>query len=479
VQVASDAKFSIETRVASPYAGKAFHLEIDGVNVTGTLTVPQTGAWNTTWASVTKSDVSISAGTHVLKFVADSSDFDLNYFRFVKIADATGELATMADGFVDTISVQTHLDYGNVYQSGWSSIIRPRLLELGVRHIRQRMVADATVTSRFQDLGQNGVKLTGGCWPNGTDYSDASHCIVRANAIGTNVVDAFDGWNEVDGGKAGTNWAPAWVEWQTALYTTIKADATWASRPVYASSLAAASSADALGDRHTILDYGNMHSYPAGGLPSNLSQSWIPQWQKIAGSKPLVATETGYHSCPTCTNGNGVSELAQRKYFGRLWFEYFNRGVKRTNAYELIDEGLSTTDREMNWGLVRNNGTPKPAFTTTKNIIALLADPGTAFSPGRLDYSLSGALATTHHTLLQKRSGKFYLVLWQELSSWDNSSKKDVSNPDDALTLKLGKPATAIKVYRPSGGTSSVQSGSGNQIALNVPDEVVIVEISF
>ena len=340
------------------------------------------------------------------------------------------------------------------------------------------MNSSPNIVSRFQDLGANGIKLTAGCWPQNGNYTDASQCIAQANAIGPSVIDAFDGWNEVDGGKAGPDWPTAWVKWETTLWQTYKANGTWASRPLYANSLAHAGSTDLLGNRSSILDYGNMHSYPAAQMPSVVSNSWIPNWTQVAGSKPLVVTETGYHTCPTCTNGNGVSLLAQSKYLGRLVFEYFNRDVRRTNIYELIDQGVSTTDREKNWGLIKNDGSIKPAFTTLKNIIALLEDPGSTFTPGRLSYSLSGALPTTHQTLLQKRDGKFYLVLWQEVSVWNVSSKSDIRNPDDPVTLTLGTPASAIRVYRPSAGLSPVQSASGSSISLAVPDDVTVVEVT-
>jgi hypothetical protein len=95
-----------------------------------------------------------------------------------------------------------------------------------------------------------------------------------------------------------------------------------------------------------------------------------------------------------------------------------------------------------------------------------------------LDYALNGALATTHSTLLQKRDGRFYLVLWQEIRSWDIANRRDVPNTDDAVTLTLGTAARAINVYRPGRGMSPVQSGSGSNISLSVPDEVIVVEVT-
>lgn len=387
----------------------------------------------------------------------------------------TGPQAAMADSLVESISVQTHLSYNNVYTSGWSSIIRPRLLELGVRHIRERMVDNTTVQARVRDLGANGIKLTAGCWPQNGNYADASHCIARANAYGTGTIDAFDGWNEVD--NKGAGWASAWMAWQKTLWSTYKAHPTWKTRPLYANSLARAASTDDLGNQSSLLDYGNMHSYPAGDVPSVVSKAWIPQWNRVASPKGLVVTETGYHNCLACPS-NGVSFTAQSKYLGRLIFEYFNRGIKRTNIYELIDEGVSTTSREDNWGLLRNNGEPKPSFITIRNLITLLSDKGSSFNPGRLDYALSGALATTHSTLLQKRDGRFYLVLWQEVRSWDVANRRDLTSPDDEVTLTLGAAARTINVYRPGEGTRPVQSGSGSSMKLSVPDELIIVEIA-
>ena len=385
------------------------------------------------------------------------------------------ESAVHADRFVETIAVQTHLGHSGIYQTGWSSIVRPRLLELGVRHIRERMYESPSVQARMRDLASQGVTLMAGCWPQGTNYSDARHCIALATAYGAGTIDAFDGWNEVD--NEGSNWPAKWTSWQKTLWDTYKGHSTWRTRPVYANSLARASSTDQIGDRSEILDYGNMHSYPAGDMPSMVSERWIPQWNKVASPKPLVVTETGYHNCLSCPT-NGVSQTAQAKYLGRLVFEFFNRGIKRTSIYQLMDEGTSTNRREDNWGLVKYNGTVKPSFTTLKNIIGLLSDPGAGFNPGSLEYGLSGALGTTHATLLQKRDGRFYLALWQEVKSWDIKAKRDLNPGDDAVTLTLAKAASSIRVFHPRIGTSPVQTGRGTSIALSVPDEVILVEIT-
>ena len=63
--------------------------------------------------------------------------------------------------------------------------------------------------------------------------------------------------------------------------------------------------------------------------------------------------------------------------------EHFLRGEKRTYTYELIDEfdDPGKTNAEANFGLLRRDWTPKPAFAAMKNLLGLLSDPGPAFTP--------------------------------------------------------------------------------------------------
>ena len=58
----------------------AHHTEIDGKNKTGTVTVPRTGSWTSfMWGG--KKRVALTAGTHLLKIVADREYFKLNAIR--------------------------------------------------------------------------------------------------------------------------------------------------------------------------------------------------------------------------------------------------------------------------------------------------------------------------------------------------------------------------------------------------------------
>jgi len=81
VNVATAGTYTLEARVASTSAGKTFHLELDGNNISGTITVPNTGAWQT-WQSVTVTTSSLSAGQKILRIVMDAGDFNINYVNF-------------------------------------------------------------------------------------------------------------------------------------------------------------------------------------------------------------------------------------------------------------------------------------------------------------------------------------------------------------------------------------------------------------
>jgi len=90
VNVAGSAQYDIALRVTSGFSNSAFHIEIDGVNITGSVLVPNTGGWsNFQW--VGKQGVPLTAGRHVLKVVADQQYFDLNSVRVTAPPSAQGQ----------------------------------------------------------------------------------------------------------------------------------------------------------------------------------------------------------------------------------------------------------------------------------------------------------------------------------------------------------------------------------------------------
>ena len=72
VNVGSSRTYAIDVRVASPGAGGTFHIEMNGVNVTGSMTIPNTGAWQA-WTTITKTGVALIAGPQIMRIVMETN----------------------------------------------------------------------------------------------------------------------------------------------------------------------------------------------------------------------------------------------------------------------------------------------------------------------------------------------------------------------------------------------------------------------
>jgi chitinase len=81
VNVTTAGTYTLSARVAATAAGKTFHVEMDGVNVSGTLTVPNTTGWQI-WQTVTATTSSLTTGQKVMRIYADQGDFNINYVDF-------------------------------------------------------------------------------------------------------------------------------------------------------------------------------------------------------------------------------------------------------------------------------------------------------------------------------------------------------------------------------------------------------------
>ena len=85
------------------------------------------------------------------------------------------EEARRADDFVDFIGVNTHLGYNDTTYRDYDGIIKPRLLQLGVRHIRDGTFSN-DVLRKYLDLGQHSIRLL--------LITDSRHAIERAQKLG-------------------------------------------------------------------------------------------------------------------------------------------------------------------------------------------------------------------------------------------------------------------------------------------------------
>jgi len=424
-----------------------------------------------------------AAGSPVRFPVASRSVVLLSSFPSADLSVPTR--ARSADDFVNSIGINLHLSYfRTAYGTGWTTIIKPKLLALGVRHVRDAgSVVDDNhwmdvVYGRMKELADQGIRfnLIVGPPRGSQDYSTLEH-LNRLLEYAQPVVESFEGLNEHDLSRR-PDWVSEVRSCQQALYTALKADPRTAGLPVYGPSIGHPNNAAQVGDLSQWMDYGNIHPYPGGRPPLASLADHEDKLRAVTAGRPLVATETGYHTATAWTGDHPpITEEAMARYVPRLFLEYFDAGIRRTYLYELVDEGTSLADREQNFGLLHADGREKPAYTALRNLIALVRDPGPAFTPGQLDYTLSGDTTGVESTLLQKRDGRFYLVLWQDATSYDLAAKVEAQVADRPLTLRLAQ-AAEVRLFLPLTSPNPTRDSPGvTSVSLSVPDSPLVVEI--
>jgi hypothetical protein len=394
-------------------------------------------------------------------------------------ANAAAIPARAADSFVDSVGVNTHLYYNDTDYYRQFGTIAQRLKELGVRHIRENLVPNRTDQyQRLNQLAAQGVKSTlilG-------EPDDGSAGLAKLTSILSNnlrgAVDAVEGPNEWDL-HGGSSWMTTLAPYQAELWSQMKSSPTLAGLPVLGPSLGNTNSSAT--DISGSLEYGNIHSYPNAEPPEwNLSKR-LSLATEMSGGKPVMATETGYHTAVGYSGDHRpTSEAAEAVYLPRLFLEYYRRGIVRTFSYELLDEfsDPGNAEPESNFGLLRNDLSPKPAFTALSNLLAICSDPGASFTPGKLDYTVSGDQTELRQLLLQKSDGSYYLALWRATSVWDNSGMRTLSAPSSSVKINFSGGVPGAEEFAPNTSSQPLRTlPGGESLSVKVGAQVVILRI--
>jgi hypothetical protein len=432
---------------------------------------------------------------------------------------AIGERAVRTSEFLDSIGIVTHWTYPDTPYGFAYLAVRQKLIESGIRHVRDGF------NNRIIELGRLGVKSTIIVEPRDGAPRHIVKRIKEINAVypsifaveGPNEPDLF--WGRHNTEYRGKGFPEGVVNFQRELFEAIKGDPATADITVIALSLGMIYGKNA--DRPNpfadetladCVDYGNFHPYPHGislhqsfpyvGLDSYYKHANFPSinldeipsaFEAYAAPflpKPMVATETGYS-----TYRRGSSETTHAKYVPRLFFEYFRLGVRRTWLYELVDEfrDFWRKNREAHFGLLRRSLRPKPAYTAVKSLISLLhdEDPGDGSTPGTLAFSVNispppGYERTdyVHHLLLQKSSGVYYLAMWHEITGEDTSitPHRQITHPDLPAVIEFFRPLSSAVCHAFDASWNlrgKALDLTGNTIRINIPDQVVILELDF
>ena len=120
------------------------------------------------------------------------------------------------------------------------------------------------------------------------------------------------------------------------------------------------------------LDGVSFHPYCQPLPPERRLLTDISRMRKAAPDKPLWITEFGY---PTYAGPAGVDEEAQANYLVRAFLLARTfPAVERFCWYDFQNDGEDPAEGEFNFGLVRMDKTPKPAYRAYKTMASLAGD---------------------------------------------------------------------------------------------------------
>ncbi len=388
--------------------------------------------------------------------------------------------------FVNSIGVNTHLNYFDTIYGNFPLVER-ELKSVGIRHIRdgihlQDPAYNAMLYGRWIELGRFGVRFNAVLDPRSNLGPLSTALLNKVDTLAGHTIESFEGPNEMDLSNT-ADWAANDRSYQAQLFASARAMQDGSSIKVIGPSLAFASKSLQVGNITNEIDEGNLHPYPAGQIPTVVFPNQVIFEKAMGGDKPIVFTESGYHNAIFEQHDQpGVSEAAAAKYIPRLFLEDYMRGITRTYLYEFMDEkpNPGLTDPQLHWGLIRADGSEKPAFVALKNLIGELNDSAEPATLRPMTWTLSAKDAQIHHLLLQKSTGIYDLVIWQDIPSYNLHSHADITNPAVTATLTLGRQAGTIKVYQPVTQAGPVQSLSDvKSVQLQIPDHPLVVEIAY
>jgi hypothetical protein len=394
--------------------------------------------------------------------------------------------AQSARTFGDSVGVNAFLSWIDTAYGDFPTL-QSRLRELGVRYIRDGLCPTCTYNvNRLNQLSAAGIKanIIAGTLAGGDAQMHATLNGIRDKV--RNAVISIEAPNEPN--LVGD---PLWIqhsrEYQQRLFAAVNGDPGLAHIPVLSPAVGYPATTNQLGDLTAWADKGNFHPYPSGFTPYYNLDVLRLQAAGATGNKPLVATESGYHTDLTAPAGhNPASERASAFYSPRLVLEGFRGGVERTYFFQLADpwpdasKPASVPLAENRFGLLRSDLSRKPSFLTLRNLLrATDGDSAPVASPGGLHLGLAGAGPDVRQLLLRSADGSYSLVVWRAVSIWDVAARSDLSPAADRLDVVLGDRIALARRFDPvASGDEQQRWADPSRIPLEVAGGPVVLKLN-
>jgi hypothetical protein len=164
------------------------------------------------------------------------------------------------------------------------------------------------------------------------------------------------------------------------------------------------------------------HAYPETWTPDSVTverylgrrfaEEFVAQADRTCGRHPIWINETGFATVP------GKAEADQAAWWARAFATFLAAPrIEHLGIYELRDQRLGTPvigDAPNYYlGLLRRDGTRKPAFETVKMLVRLFGSDSIAVDDGALGVEVrSGAAGELHHHLFVRPDGRRLAFAW-------------------------------------------------------------------
>lgn len=229
-----------------------------------------------------------------------------------------------------------------------------------------------------------------------------------------------------------------------------------------------------IGDIDAWVDGHEIHTYATSPFPPERSTMFNvadAAFGVADPAKPVFVGEVGYNTDPTTWAGKDPVAYKDR-FMPRQLLYHFDHGVAACVVYLMTNTSdgslWSTGDDADVYGWIKPSGLVQPSYTSVQNLIALLQDPGPRFTTTNLNFTISGATSNLMYTLMQKRSGRYYLAVW--VGTYDNDTR--------AITINLPASISSARLARPNTDrTWTTQPISANTITYVADGYVSLFEL--
>jgi hypothetical protein len=371
--------------------------------------------------------------------------------------------AISAAAFIGTLGINTHIDF-NAYGYQNLTNVENDINYLGVKIIRDSDENPADAQSWLAVAQATGAKFD--------DYIPETSVAGMQTDLGyiqtlaqEGILAEIEGGNEEDDSYPASlgNTVQATAYFQQQLYALGQQIHLPVINMSFGSGWTAANNWQGdygtVGNLAAYANYANAHTYPNAGQLPDASIQQLNTLAQMAATQPVMTTEIGWST-------SVFDETAIAKYVLDATMDGIKDGDSGMYFYGLFDDGSG------NWGLFNADGTPRPAATALHDLTTLLTDTGASaatFTPGSLNYTLSGTISGDNSVLIEKSDSSFWLSLWNETES---------VNAPHTITVNLGEQAASVVEYDPLTGTSSIETWSNvSSVQVSVPDHPVLLEI--